>query len=827
MSGELKNKALGYLEAGFSVLPIREDKRPALTTWEDLQREAMTPQELEDVFSGRTIREKIKTFTTPAGVGIITGAVSKNLEVVDVDTKHDTTGTLWDDLRELLENHLPDLFPSLTIARTRSGGYHIYYRIQGQQPEKNLKLANNEAREVIIETRGEGGYVVAYPSPGYSFIQGDPSTTPEITPEERALILSITRSFNQLQEEKPRPRATPTAIFSSSENSPFEDYNHRGDVVGLLEGHGWKVVRERGDKVDMLRPGQTDSKTSGNFHTTKRLFYNFSTSSPWLDVGAHSPAKIYTLLEHHGDYKEAYRSLLAQGYGEPYRGPGPVQMKTQAVKVTRVNQVNGEEEVISTPGEILRTETIQAVAGDYIVISYAGDVPTAEILQAITLVEGTGKRVYIQTNGETIQSYYFRLRAILAKYSEKQETTGVELNSFLDEVVEVATRMDPIDRDLFIKVFLTAPGVSDLGIKPESITLTVERIRDTRAKEAQRNETARVMDEARAHLDRGDTSKAITHLESKLPDVKTITATGLIPPPMSYMDLMGDIATITPALRTGYPVLDDFTGFTPGAITLVAGRTGHGKTTLMLNLMLRMCQLRENRNMVFYFWTLEEPLKNLAVKLINNLSGVDLRGHFNTVIDLPRQTNYEFIKSYIRAGRTDIPELEAGKEKLRELIDGNRIRIIDKNYTVEDMGKLIKYMNDREKIGAVFIDYIQRMSTTRRTQDKRTEIAHISDMILQTAKETNLPIILGSQLNREAKGEPRLEHLKEAGNLEEDANTVLSVWNESRENDSPEEGSTREVELKVKALKNREGEPGQSALLSFDKYTGVITSSTW
>ena len=56
MSGELKLKAVEYLGAGFSVLPIREDKRPALTTWEDLQREAMTPQELEDVFSGRTIR---------------------------------------------------------------------------------------------------------------------------------------------------------------------------------------------------------------------------------------------------------------------------------------------------------------------------------------------------------------------------------------------------------------------------------------------------------------------------------------------------------------------------------------------------------------------------------------------------------------------------------------------------------------------------------------------------------------------------------------------------------------------------------------------------
>jgi hypothetical protein len=241
-------------------------------------------------------------------------------------------------------------------------------------------------------------------------------------------------------------------------------------------------------------------------------------------------------------------------------------MKTQAVKVTRVNQVNGEEEVISQPGEILQTENIQAVTGDYIVISSPAGDATAEILQAITLVENTGKRVYIQTAGRTIQSHYFRLRTIIAKYSKIQEDagdlSGVELNNFLDEVVEVATRMDPIDRDLFIKVFLTAPGVSDLGIKPESITLTVERIRDTRAKEAQRNETARVMDEARAHLDRGDTSKAITHLESKLPDVKTITATGLIPPPMSYMDLMGDIATITPALRTGYPSLDEFIGFT-------------------------------------------------------------------------------------------------------------------------------------------------------------------------------------------------------------------------------------------------------------------------
>jgi replicative DNA helicase len=137
------------------------------------------------------------------------------------------------------------------------------------------------------------------------------------------------------------------------------------------------------------------------------------------------------------------------------------------------------------------------------------------------------------------------------------------------------------------------------------------------------------------------------------------------------------------------------------------------------------------------------------------------------------------------------------------------------------------YLNTKEKIGGVFIDYIQRMRTERKTQDKRTEIAHISDQVLQIAKDSGLPIILGAQLNRATlKGAPTLENLKEAGNLEEDANTVISVYNESREKAEDEAGNSykgvREVELELKTLKNREGEVNQTATLIFDKWTGVI-----
>ena len=248
----------------------------------------------------------------------------------------------------------------------------------------------------------------------------------------------------------------------------------------------------------------------------------------------------------------------------------------------------------------------------------------------------------------------------------------------------------------------------------------------------------------------------------------------------------------------------------------------------MFNLLLQMSGRYQGET--FYLFTYEEPVKNISIKLLNRLTATDLSGHFRDVRDLPTPTNYEFLKSYIRARRTDIPQVEEGKRLLRDLIDSQRLKVIDRNYSVEELASLVPYLQKKERIGALFIDYIQRMRTERRTQDKRTEIAHISDSVLQIAKESGLPIILGAQLNRATQDskerKPRLENLKEAGNLEEDANTVLSVYNESREKDETAEGETyqgmREVELEIKALKNREGEVNQTATLIFDKYTGLV-----
>jgi DNA primase catalytic core len=419
------------------------------------------------------------------------------------------------------------------------------------------------------------------------------------------------------------------------------------------------------------------------------------------------------------------------------------------------------------------------------------------------------------------------LEEYLSKANQSGEIDYKERDLLREKVVEIRSKLSAQDRIDF-NSNLVEP-LSSHGFT-EDLLSELEENYKTATEEAIRNK--KVDELLRKVGTLPDKGEAIKELKEGLKNIDATTGKGLLPPPISFTTLLDEMATLPPAYKTGYSSLDSFIGFTPGAITLIAGRPSHGKTTFMFNLLLEMSRLYKDES--FYFFTYEEPLKNISIKLLNRLIDTDLSGYFREVRDLSTPTNYEFIKSYIKARRTDISQIEEGKKQLQELIDSQRIKVIDRNYSVEELSSLIAYLNKREKIGGVFIDYIQRMKTDAKTQDMRTKIAHISDSVLQIAKESGLPIILGAQLNRATQdskgGKPKLENLKEAGNLEEDANTVLSVYNESREKDETSEGDSykglREVELEIKALKNREGEVNQTALLTFDKWTGVIKNSS-
>lgn len=872
----LSDHAKTYINAGLSVLPVASDKTPT-REWTSLQTKPLTEAEAEKAFKGSEVK----------GLAVICGAVSGNLEVVDVDCKYDLTGALWPEFKALIEEHLPEISKDLVIAETVNKGYHVYFKSpapQGNQklaqrpttdaerhktyqtelaqgePEIAWKRAENDKVKVLLETRGEGGYVVAEPTPGYKFIQGSYLSVPTITADQRETLFALARSFHEIPEPEPKAQTDQTAkdrkglYAQASGLSPFEDYNQRGDVVGLLESHGWKVVSRYGERVNLKRPGTSDSKTSANYHTGLGVFYPFSTSTEFDSEKGYNAVGVYAVLECNGDYSEASKRLYAEGYGDRYRSSSGSQPKatatvTESIKVQGTT-TEGETLTLRSP---LTAREIKAQDLSKVYIYHAPGSKREEILKALDVLDyATEARAYVAEvsdlstlagKQETAPAYEYRLQALLASYGEIEDAKGSldaeDIDALLQDVVEIASGLrEPLDRDRFTRLFTDTEAVKDLGITEESLKATSEKLR-YKAEEAKRERDLTGLLDTVADLKaKGDLKGAVTALEDRLQALQRESGKDLIPPALSAQDILSQIAETAPAFKTGYKDLDKFVGFTPGAITLVAGRPSHGKTTFLFNLLLQMSKAYGSKGYKFYFFTFEEPLKNLSIKLLNRLVATDLSGHFQSFTELARPTNYEFLKAYIKANRTDIPAIEEGKRLFTDLIDSGRIAVIDRNYSVEELSSLISYQAQREKIGGVFIDYIQRMRTERRTQDKRTEIAHISDQVLQIAKGNNLPLIVGAQLNRSAQAKPTLENLKEAGNLEEDANTVLSVYNESREKEEDDQGasyhSKREVELEIKALKNREGEVNRSAKLAFDKYTGVIadqkatgSGSTW
>jgi len=124
--------ALEYLKNGYSVIPVRKNKRPYLKSWKEFQARLATEEEISEWWQN----------WPDANIGIVTGSISK-LTVVDLDSE---------DALQLIKPYMPDDLQT-PIARTPKG-YHYYFRY-----EDNIKNCARRLPECDI--RSEGGYIVA------------------------------------------------------------------------------------------------------------------------------------------------------------------------------------------------------------------------------------------------------------------------------------------------------------------------------------------------------------------------------------------------------------------------------------------------------------------------------------------------------------------------------------------------------------------------------------------------------------------------------------------------------------------------------------------
>lgn len=388
--------------------------------------------------------------------------------------------------------------------------------------------------------------------------------------------------------------------------------------------------------------------------------------------------------------------------------------------------------------------------------------------------------------------------------SRHDTTTDRGLDKALDEALELYSQMeDGLERRDFWDTLRAC-----LSLPEEVLVQKAEEKAQRASRRASRELLQATIRKVHQMASEGDVIGAELELEQAVQGLRTVRG---VEPPEPYLldDLTADILATSPGLRTDYSSLDEILRIPQGAITIVAGRPGHGKTTLLLNLLVNQVRLYPGR--AFYYFSYEEARKFIALKLIMLMAGQVLNEDFN-------QGAYI---NYLKEKRGTNKDIEEAISKYQRLTEEGRLLISDSMPAGEDLAATIDWLAQRGETGAVFVDYIQKIPLQRPLQQRYLEIKMVSALLLQQAVQQDIPIILGAQLGR-AKGtlsKVTLDNLRESGDIEQDSSLVIGLYNESVE-ETEREGQpakAREVELKVSVLKQRGGVAGRSQVLTFDR----------
>ncbi|MBN1184809.1 MAG: bifunctional DNA primase/polymerase [Bacteroidales bacterium] len=253
-------------------------------------------------------------FINQGTVGIITGKVSGNLQCIDVDVKNDPKRTIMKEFSAIIPD---ELLKRLIIQTTPNNGFHLIYRCPEAIIDGNQKLALDISGEVIIETRGEGGYFCTSKGnnkilQGIFNLQTLDINIPIITSEERNLLLELARSLTRYFPRVTDDKSKNGKQFTYTEPA-INDFNNKYSIIDLFIKHNWTVVKEDDEKVYLLRDGSS-APYSGYYFKESKTFFCFSTSTGFKPEKPYNHFQVLQVLEGKNDYKSTLRLLPSFGF---------------------------------------------------------------------------------------------------------------------------------------------------------------------------------------------------------------------------------------------------------------------------------------------------------------------------------------------------------------------------------------------------------------------------------------------------------------------------------------------------------------------------------
>lgn len=257
--------------------------------------------------------------------------------------------------------------------------------------------------------------------------------------------------------------------------------------------------------------------------------------------------------------------------------------------------------------------------------------------------------------------------------------------------------------------------------------------------------------------------------------------------------------TMIKGIQTGIYDLDAKLGdVEPGCLMVVAARPAMGKTT-MLQVMASNVAIFQQKPVLIMSG--EMPKEQIAMRMCCAAAPADIGVARNSPHLLPKEEFSAYTQAVAMLKSVPIHINDTSRPSIANIRESMR-----------------KVKHQYGSIGAVFIDYLQIMKTSKPFAREDLKIAYFTGELKAMAKEFNCVIVLLSQLNRELEKRPNkrpmMSDLRESGAIEQDADQIVFLYRDEVYNkDSQYRGVAEAI-----VGKNRHGESGTTYMHAQLKY---------
>ncbi|MEU5938905.1 replicative DNA helicase [Micromonospora sp. NPDC047548] len=228
----------------------------------------------------------------------------------------------------------------------------------------------------------------------------------------------------------------------------------------------------------------------------------------------------------------------------------------------------------------------------------------------------------------------------------------------------------------------------------------------------------------------------------------------MLQPTLDEIEAVGAQGGVMTGVPTGFTDLDRLlNGLHPGQLIIVAGRPGLGKSTASMDF-ARNAAIRANQAAAIF--SLEMSKVEIVMRLLSAEARVPLH--------------------VLRSGQLSDDDWTKLARCMGEISEAPLFVDDTPSMNLMEIRAKARRLKQKHDLKMIVVDYLQLMTSPKRTESRQQEVADLSRGLKLLAKEVECPVIAVSQLNRgpeqRTDKRPQLSDLRESGCLTADTRLI-------------------------------------------------------